>query len=159
MKPRLAVAWSAKVIIAVVFLYAGAVKAWHPAQLQTDIERYRLVSESLAWAAAAWLPYLEIFGALALLHARTVAAGQVILVGLLMVFIAALASAWLRGLNVSCGCFGSTTDNPNYGWWISRDLLLLAGVAILRLRTAPLQRQHADPQTAAGRATRVADAS
>ena len=132
MKLRIAVRWVLRLLLAGCFVYAGGLKAIHPGQLQITIERYHLVSSWTAWAAAAYLPYLEIFAALALFHPKTAAAGRVVLGTLLLVFVAALVSAWARGLNVVCGCFGgAAAEEPRYLWWISRDLLLLGAIAWL----------------------------
>lgn len=133
MSLRVFVYWTVNVIVAGSFLFAGILKAWHPGQFQIDIERYRLVPGWLAWAAAAWLPYLEILAASALLLRRTAVPGRAIIAGLLVVFVAALISAWARGLNVNCGCFGGAADGqPNYPWWIGRDLLLLGALWFLQ---------------------------
>jgi putative oxidoreductase len=135
MNVRSVIAWAAKLTVAGVFVYAGALKVIHPEQLQVDIERYRLISSTMAWRVAAMLPYLEIFSALALLHPRAAAGGRIMLATLLVVFIAALISAWMRGLNVACGCFGNAAaEKPNYAWWISRDLMLLATLGWLHRR-------------------------
>jgi putative oxidoreductase len=132
MRERLVIYWTVKLVVAGSFLYAGLLKAWQPGQLQIDIERYRIVPAWLAWVAAAWLPYLEILAATALLHRRSAAGGRLLLAGLLVVFVAALISAWVRGLNVHCGCFGGGPDlQPNYPWWVGRDLLLLGALWIL----------------------------
>ncbi|HPA21592.1 MAG TPA: hypothetical protein PLU30_27885, partial [Verrucomicrobiae bacterium] len=33
------------------------------------------------------------------------------------------------GLDVHCGCFGSSAASGRYAWWIARDLALLAACA------------------------------
>jgi hypothetical protein len=43
-------------------------------------------------------------------------------------FIVAIAAAWLRGLDISCGCFGSSEGETNYLWLILRDLLIVGGL-------------------------------
>jgi hypothetical protein len=58
------------------------------------------------------------------------------------VFIAALASAWSRGLDISCGCFGRENATADFPLLLARDgALLLAALAIAwhessRLRSA-----------------------
>lgn len=164
MTRRTVIYWTLNLLVAGSILYAGILKAWHPGQLQIDIERYRLVPGWLAWAAAAWLPYLEILAASALLLHRTAAAGRAIIAGLLVVFVAALISAWARGLNVNCGCFGGAADGPpNYPWWIGRDLLLIGALWLLhhwdqvggwrgaeRSRAGDVPRKPANPAPARG---------
>jgi hypothetical protein len=55
-----------------------------------------------------------------------------------VVFIAGIASAWARGLQIDCGCFGSggqlaAGQSPTYGPEIARDLgfLVLAGFLLI----------------------------
>jgi len=115
-----------RLIVGGVFLYAGMLKAVHPGQLLLDIQHYQLVSDRFAWLSAGFLPYLEIVGGLALLGPKTTAAARYLLAGVLLVFLAALISAWTRGLNVSCGCFGrGSAEKAHYAWWVIRDLGLL----------------------------------
>ena len=127
MRVRAFISLLVRIIVAGVFVYAGWDKALHPGQLQIDIQRYQLLPDGLAWAMAAYLPYLEIIGAGALCFQRSLAAGRVVLGTLLILFIVALGSAWSRGLNIECGCFSSeTAGEPRYAWWIIRDVTLLA---------------------------------
>lgn len=125
--PMRAIVLLSRLPVAAIVLYAGAAKAIHPGQLMVDIQRYQLVSDRLAWLGAGYLPYLEILSGVALLIPRTEQTARFILVGLLLVFVGALISAWARGLNITCGCFGGgLAEKPNYPWWLMRDLGLLA---------------------------------
>lgn len=119
-------------LLAGVFLYAGAIKAIAPDQLAVDISHYRLAP---AWAIgplAFYLPWIEIAAGLALLWRPLRRGGCLVIAVLLLVFIAATASAWLRGLDIRCGCFGAASGaTGNHLWSIGRNLLLLAGVAFI----------------------------
>jgi hypothetical protein len=61
---------------------------------------------------------------------------------LLVAFIVGIASAWARGLQIDCGCFGGgglTADaTAQYPWDIARDvvLLVLSVALVVRPRTA-----------------------
>ena len=55
-------------------------------------------------------------------------AGNIILGVLLVFFSAAMASAWYRGLDISCGCFGHEVEKGDWGIPLGRDLVLLAAV-------------------------------
>ena len=54
---------------------------------------------------------------------------------LLVVFLAGLAQAWVRGLSIDCGCFGGggavAADQTRYGTEILRDGALLVVAAVL----------------------------
>lgn len=122
------VGFGLRLALAAVFIYAGAVKAPWPRRFALDIESYRLAPPALAGVIAVYLPYLEMVGGLAILI-RRVAPGATLLLGTLTgVFLAALVSAWARGLEIQCGCFGAgEAAAANYLWWVSRDIGLLVG--------------------------------
>ena len=73
-----------------------------------------------------YLPWLEIAAGAALLGKRWRLGALLIVAGLLLVFMGALGSAWWRGVDVSCGCFGHEIERA--AWWIpmGRDAVLLA---------------------------------
>jgi hypothetical protein len=114
-----------RVGLGALFIYAGFLKALDPAQLLTDIEGYRLVPYTLGVAVSLYLPYLEIFAGLAIVFKRLYLGGLVLVGSLMGVFTLALASAWYRGLNISCGCFGKALPIADYRVYILRDILLV----------------------------------
>lgn len=77
------------------------------------IYSYRLVDEMTGVLLAAVLPLLHISIAIALLfdfrHRRP---AFLVAAGLYFVFAVAQASAWARGLDISCGCFWSSEGLP-----------------------------------------------
>ena len=136
-KPRLAAAapWvstAARVVLGGVFLVAGGLKVIDPQSSVAAVRAYRLLPTSVATIVGWGLPFAEVALGLLLLAGvatRLVAAAVAVL---LMVFIAAVASAAIRGLSIDCGCFGGGGDvapgQTAYGTEIVRDvgLLLLA---------------------------------
>ena len=126
--------WTARLlrlIIGVTFIYAGVVKALSPIRFSSDIHNYRLLPWSVAVALAFYLPWLEIVCGLALLSSRLFRAAVAFLVGLTIIFIVASASARIRGIDISCGCFGHLSNNLSFGWHLGLDLVLLAALIAL----------------------------
>ena len=121
-----------------VFLWAGVLKAMAPTALLADVENYRILPDLPSVLIALYLPYLEIVCGLAL-WCRRLERGAVALMGAMMaVFVIALASAWLRGLDIECGCFGSGGGHAAYGMTLGRDVAILAALAFLwKSPTAP----------------------
>ncbi len=113
------------------FLYAGLLKVIDPAQLATDIESYQLLPDELIFYFARLLPILEVLCGAALLTRKGYGGALSILTGLMGVFIVALFTAWLRGLDISCGCFGGSHNKSQYAWWITRDVVLLTVLGYL----------------------------
>src|SRR2546423_2857466 len=95
-------------MLGALFVYAGALKALIPARFAVDIENYRLVSRSVAVLMALYLPGLEIVCGVALLVGRAMRGARWLITAMMLVFIGALVSAAMRGLDISCGCFGQS---------------------------------------------------
>jgi len=117
-------------VLAMVFLFAALPKVLDPTGFVDAIEGFRLMPRPAAWLAAFWLPWLEIVAAIGLMVPPAERAARLLYGGLLVAFIAVLASAALRGLDVDCGCFGrapgdTTTALPAA---IIRNVVLLAAL-------------------------------
>lgn len=120
-----------------VFIYAALVKLAEPAAFVEAVAGYRLLPTWMEAPAAFSVAWLELVAGAGLLIPRLRPAASALLSALLAVFIAALASAWWRGLNVECGCFGGTGATTGYAWPIVRDLGLLAAVLLCALGCRP----------------------
>lgn len=122
-----------RLVLAWVFIWAAIPKLQDPVAFSVSIEGYRVVSGSMALWAAIILPWLELVVALGLITPWLRQASASTMVVLLALFITLHASAWIRGLDISCGCFGESTDSMGYHWLILRNLvLLLISIFILR---------------------------
>jgi uncharacterized membrane protein YphA (DoxX/SURF4 family) len=111
-------------------LAAGWPKARAPGEFIRDIWNFHLVPESWAYWIAAVVPYVEIAAGLALITGLQRRGGHALTAAMLPVFLFFHASAWTRGLDISCGCFGSSPDSSalHPGWWLA--LILAMGVAL-----------------------------
>ena len=114
-----------RLVIGATFVYAGVVKALSPIRFTSDIHNYRLLPWSMAVALAFYLPWLEIVCGLALLLGRFYRAAVAILLALTIIFIVASAAARIRGIDISCGCFGHLSDNLSFGWHLGLNTVLL----------------------------------
>ena len=73
---------------------------------------------------------------------RFYAGALTLILALTLVFIGATASARLRGIDISCGCFGHASDNLGFVWHLLLNLAILAAVALL-MRRVTVQRSAA----------------
>jgi uncharacterized membrane protein len=121
-------------LLSVFFLLAGAGKVADPHSFTSDILNYRFfggwLALPMAFVAALVLPWVEIFAGLGLLWKGARRDAAWILLILLCVFQVALASAWLRGLDIECGCLGSAAST-SVQFAFGRNLLLLAAVTVV----------------------------
>jgi len=127
--------WLLRLGLAVVFVYAGAMKLADPTGFAREIDAYRLIPEAMSDLMAVYLPWLEIAIGAGVLLPWTVRSMAVIQMGLMIVFIVALSSAWWRGLDIKCGCFGASAEPANYTWLIGRDVFFWAGSCLVLLTT------------------------
>ncbi|MFB9234058.1 MauE/DoxX family redox-associated membrane protein [Plantactinospora siamensis] len=128
--------------LAAVWLVAGASKVGDLAASGRAVNAYRLLPYDVATVIGAALPFVELALGLLLLVGLATRLAAGVAAGLLLVFIAGIASAWARGLSIDCGCFGSggqlgAGQHPTYGPEILRDLgfLILAGFLLSWPRT------------------------
>ena len=117
-------------VVGGVFLVAGGLKLADPAEFGVDIHNYRLLPYRTAVLLAVYLPWLEILCGTFLILRRLQSAVLLLLLLLLLLFTAALVSAWVRGIDIACGCFGSGSHIA-YPWSVLRNLALLGGIVLL----------------------------
>jgi putative oxidoreductase len=122
----------ARVIIAVVFAWAAVPKLLDPATFAADLENYRVLPETLVGHVALFVPSLELIVAAALLWPRYQRGASLIATGLLLMFSAAMAQARMRGIDLSCGCFGAAFESK-VSWWTVGRSAVLSAIAILPL--------------------------
>jgi uncharacterized membrane protein YphA (DoxX/SURF4 family) len=119
----------ARLIVGVVDLLAGLSKFSDPAGNVRAVRAYRILPESVVPTVGHALPTIEIvIGVLLIVGLLTRAMG--LLSGLFfLAFIIGISSAWARGLEINCGCFGNggVPQDPQrqYAIDIARDLGLL----------------------------------
>ena len=121
-------------VVAGAFLYAGMLKALDPAQFAKDVDNYRILPFAASAAVALYLPWLEILAGAALALGIWRTGATLLLGGMLTVFFIALTSAWARGLDITCGCFGHSTSKSNYPVALLIDAALFAALCITTRR-------------------------
>ena len=124
-------------IVGGVFVYAGALKALDPIGFASDIDNYKILPWTISVGLAFYLPWLEILCGLALIARRLYLGGLSILTALVSIFMIATIAAKIRGLDITCGCFGHASKNWNFSGHLALDLALLAGLLGLYFKTAP----------------------
>ncbi|MCC5847426.1 MAG: DoxX family protein [Verrucomicrobia bacterium] len=116
--------WTARVFVAGVFLYAAWGKILDPRGFGRDIHNYQMVSDGWVTLTALFLPWLELWCAVALLAVSPFRrSAWWLITGMMVVFTYAKISALQRGLDISCGCTGS--DDPMTWMGVAENLVLL----------------------------------
>ena len=127
----------ARLGLGVVFVVAGALKLPDPAAAVRAVRAYRLLPEGLVSSVAFGMPIIEIAVGLLLIVGIFVRTAAIATAVLLIVYIAAISSAWARGLQIDCGCFSKggavAAGQTAYPAEIARDVgLLIVALALAR---------------------------
>lgn len=118
-----------------VFVYAAVSKLQDPALFAASVAGYQILPGLFVNLFALLLPAMELVAGLALLATKWTRESALILLGMLGVFFVGLVQALVRGLDISCGCFGEGAGGA--GSLVSalvRDLLLFVPAVWLVLR-------------------------
>ncbi|UCH65273.1 MAG: DoxX family membrane protein [Ignavibacterium sp.] len=97
-----------RVVLGIIFIYAAIEKISDPAGFSNSINNYKLLPLSLVNIAAITLPWIELSSGLLLLFGIYVKENSAIIAVLLIVFFVVIAISLARGLDIDCGCFGTS---------------------------------------------------
>lgn len=106
-----------------IFIYSAFHKIIDPGNFGRFIWNYHIAPGALINLAALILPWVELLVGLGLILGILYRGAALLVNGMTVVFIIALASAVVRGLNIDCGCFG---DAESAREALVRDIGLLA---------------------------------
>ena len=118
-------------VLAGIFIYAGALKAIDPVQFASDIDNFKILPWPVSVALGVYLPWLEIFCALALVFRFLYRGALSILMVLIVTFTLATIAAKIRGLDITCGCFGHVSQNWSFPSHLATNLAILAALLAL----------------------------
>ncbi len=123
----------ARLVLAGVFVMAALPKIQDPVAFATSIGGFRVIGPALSAWVALCLPWLELVTGLGILLPAIRRTSSALIGLLLTLFIGLHVSAWVRGLDISCGCFGAETGevSSDYRWLIVRNIALLLAVALV----------------------------
>ena len=92
-----------------VFIYAGILKISDPAGFSDAINNYDLLPLLFVNFFAITIPWIEVVAGLFLMFGISVKENSFIISVMLVAFILAIAISLGRGLNIECGCFGTSS--------------------------------------------------
>ena len=112
-----------RLTLAIIFFYAGIEKIISPRDFAVAIYNYQLLPDGTINLLAIFLPWLEVLIAASLITGICIRGAALISALLFLTFATALAINLVRGLDISCGCFGASSGNINW-LYLERDLSL-----------------------------------
>ena len=120
-----------RILLGFLFIYAGIEKISDPAAFSNAIANYKLLPFSLVNIFAITLPWVEVTAGLLLVFGVYVKENSSIIITLLIVFFIAIAISLARGLNIECGCFGTSSGAKVGLEKLVENLLLILISAVL----------------------------
>jgi uncharacterized membrane protein YphA (DoxX/SURF4 family) len=102
----LACSWTARVVVAGVFVMAAWGKIADPLRFAETIRNYQMVPAAVTNVMAYTIPWIELAAAVLLLAGPLRAESRVVLLALLVIFTIAKGYVAAMGLKIDCGCFG-----------------------------------------------------
>lgn len=127
-----------RLILAGVWIAAGYSKITDLSASVRAVRAYRLLPETAVQIVGNGLPLLELMLGVLMLVGFGVRVVSGVTSVLLVVYMSGIASAWVRGLRIDCGCFSSggqlpTNVQPTYGTELLRDACFLV-IALLLVK-------------------------
>ena len=117
-----------RLILGGVLFYAGYLKAFNPSKAKMAVRAYEALPIPVANILGVALPWIEIGAGLLLILGVALRQTAIFSGALMLVFIVAIAQAWVRGLSIDCGCFGGggqvDAKDTKYVEEIARDFAL-----------------------------------
>jgi uncharacterized membrane protein YphA (DoxX/SURF4 family) len=132
----------ARLTLGVVLIVAGGLKVTSPKVSAMAVRAFQILPYDFAGYVGFALPVVEVAVGLLLVAGLFTRAAAVVGALLMLAFVIGIISAWTRGLNIDCGCFGGggtiAASQTQYLTDVLRDVGLAACAAwlVVRPRTA-----------------------
>ena len=119
-----------RIVLGVLFIYAGAEKISDPSGFSTSISNYKLLPIYTVNFFAISMPWIELVAGILLVFGIAVKENAFIINAMLIVFIVAISISLARGLSIDCGCFGKG-NQIGIQKLIENSLMFFAGVLLI----------------------------
>ena len=120
-------------LIAVFFISVGILKLADPQQFAIAIRNYQLIPRPTIHVVAMVLPWWEILAGIGILLAPLRRASALLVLSMCLLFMIAVGSAMVRGLDIDCGCFGPASSKAGLPHLLLNLALCTGCAAVWRL--------------------------
>ncbi len=137
---------AARLALTGIWFLAAYPKLINPASFAINVRNYRLLSDSLSQVVAVGVPVFEIVLGVALLIPAVARGAALVSALLFAAFGVLIGQALVRGIELSCGCFGTGGGAPANWLEVARDVLFLAlaaFVVVFQRQPAPSRNSNA----------------
>ena len=131
MKARRYIEWTLRLVIGGLFIYAGWAKRAQGIDFADSIAEFRILPAALIVPFMLSIVPFEIAAGAMVLTGFGKRVGALGLLFMTAMYSVALTSALVRGITVNCGCFGTSVVGASVWLDLGRDVLIIAGCAVL----------------------------
>jgi len=131
-----------RLVVGGVFIWSGMLKVLDPLGFAQNVEAYELFPRWMCLLVAVTLPFVEVVTGLLLVLGLFRRAAALIACGLLSGFIILVAVTMVRGLDLSCGCFGSFSGKVGWPLLVQDIVLLFMALYVFLSRNTFLSLDH-----------------
>lgn len=117
-----------RVTLGCLFIYSSIPKMRQPYDFLSNVYEYEIVGPKLGLLVAMTLPWLELLVGICLVGGIFLSGALLATIAMAAMFTFVIASALSRGLQISCGCFGSHGDVMNYSTLLRTCMILFFSV-------------------------------
>ena len=114
-----------RMVLGVGFIYSSWDKILHPEQFARSVMNYRILPPESVNLLAIILPWLELVCGNFLLLGLFTGGSILVIAFMITVFLVAIGSALIRGIDISCGCFSPNSTHRINFLYLLRDSILL----------------------------------
>ena len=94
-----------RIALGALFVYSALAKISDPDEFAYSVTRYEFLPGFVVGIFSLTMPMLELLAGLSMLFTKWLRESALLVTGMMVMFIVALAQALARGLEISCGCF------------------------------------------------------
>jgi uncharacterized membrane protein YphA (DoxX/SURF4 family) len=131
------VLFGCRLVVGGLFIWAGVLKIIDPLGFAQSITNYRLFPHELAFIIAIILPWVEVLSGACLISGVFRRSSALIISILLVGFISLVAVAILRGIDTTCGCFGSLSRKADLKLILMDAVLLFLTLNVFLAKQQP----------------------
>ncbi|MCX7830792.1 MAG: hypothetical protein N2445_07020 [Acidobacteria bacterium] len=122
-----------RIVLGGTFILAAIPKILDPKGFALDITHYDFFPKIAVNLIAITVPWIELFIAFSIIFAVAQKGGVLLLNLMLIAFLVLLGQAWIRGLDIDCGCFGHSGAREAVSKAFVRDLFFVIWAILLYL--------------------------
>jgi putative oxidoreductase len=119
-----------RILLGFAFILSGVSKLVDLHGFAESIRGFEMLPGWLIWGATIAIPVIEVASGVLLVTGLCVRWSSGVVMGLLVIFIAAIVPNIVVGNEIDCGCFGPLTHDKVDGALLVRDIVML-GIAVL----------------------------